>query len=383
MVPTYNEAENVGELLERIRRAMGGRGFSYEVVIVDDSSSDGTAEVARDTASRLGIPLKLIIRSSRGLAGAVMRGFREASGEYILVMDADLQHPPEVAAEMVERALREGLDIVIASRYVEGGGVEGWSIYRRIVSRLASIVARILIPQARRVRDPLSGFFLIRRSVIEAMEKSGVERHGRSFKILLEILVRGRYERIAEHPYIFKPRVRGRSKLGLRESLEFIKQVIELSDYRILKFMLVGSTGVIVNNLVLYALTSHMNVPVYIASPIAIETATVNNFILNDRWTFKRFRQMGRAYIRLAKYHIAVGLGNLVNYVVVLALHQILGIIPANILGIGLGFITNYLVSSEFVWEIAKSYKGSRLLRRGRDLYKVTQYNISRSNMKN
>jgi dolichol-phosphate mannosyltransferase len=368
VVPTYNEAENVGELLERISRAMAGKGFSYEIVIVDDSSSDGTAEVARDTASRLGIPLKLVIRSSRGLAGAVVRGFREASGEYILVMDADLQHPPEVAAEIIEKALKEDLDLVIASRYVEGGGVEGWSIHRRIVSRLASIAARILIPQARRVKDPLSGFFLVRRSVIEGVENSDIERHGRSFKILLEILVRGRYKRIAEHPYRFRPRIRGKSKLGLRESIEFLRQVMELSDYRIPKFMLVGSTGVVVNNLVLYTLTGYLNIPVYIASPIAIETATINNFMLNDKWTFKRFRQIGKAYIRLAKYHVAVGLGNLVNYVVVLALHQILGIIPANILGIGLGFITNYLVSSEFVWEIAKNYRGSRPAHKNRKL---------------
>jgi dolichol-phosphate mannosyltransferase len=143
---------------------------------------------------------------------------------------------------------------------------------------------------------------------------------------------------------------------------------MELSDYRIPKFMLVGSTGVVVNNLVLYTLTGYLNIPVYIASSIAIETATINNFMLNDRWTFKRFRQIGKAYIRLAKYHIAVGLGNLVNYVVVLALHQILGIIPANILGIGLGFITNYLVSSEFVWEIAKNYRGSRPAHKNRKL---------------
>lgn len=353
-MPTYNEAENIGELLERISRVFSREGYSYEVVMVDDSSSDGTAELARGIASRLGVPLRLIVRNSRGLAGAVLRGFRESSGEYIIVMDADLQHPPEAILEMVERALREDLDLVIGSRYVKGGSIEGWGVHRRIFSWLASILSRVLIPQARGIKDPLSGFFLVKRSVIQDLDAQSFEKHGRSFKILLEILVRGRYKRIAEHPYRFRPRTRGKSKLGVREGLEFIKQVIELSDYRIPKFLGVGLTGVVVNNLLLYALVSYAGLPVYIASPIAIETATINNFILNDRWTFKRFRELGEAHIRLAKYHVAVGLGNLVNYATVLTLHPFIGIIPSNVLGIGLGFITNYLVSSEFVWEIAK-----------------------------
>jgi len=360
VVPTYNEAENVGILLDRVRRAIGGSGIEYEVVVVDDSSSDGTAEVARRVSEELGVPLRLVVRrGERGLASAVARGFREAGGEYIAVMDADLQHPPEVLAEMLSRALGEGADIVVASRYVGGGGVEGWGLHRRLASRLATIAARVLIPQARRVRDPLSGFFLVRRGVIEGISPEALSR-GRSFKILLEILVRGRYGKVVEHPYRFKPRERGKSKLGAREAIEFVRQVVELSDYRLLKFVAVGLSGVLVNNIVLYMLAGVSGVPVYIASPIAIEVATINNFTLNDRWTFKRFRELGRLYTRLAKYHVAVGLGNLVNYAVVLALHTLVGIIPSNILGIGLGFITNYLVSSEFVWEVSKGLKTSQ-----------------------
>jgi len=167
---------------------------------------------------------------------------------------------------------------------------------------------------------------------------------------------------VVEHPYRFRPRERGKSKLGAREAIEFLRQVVELSDYRLLKFIAVGLSGVLVNNLVLYILSGVLGVPVYIASPVAIEVATINNFTLNDRWTFKRFRELGRLYVRLAKYHVAVGLGNLVNYVVVLALHRFLGVIPSNILGIGLGFIANYMVSSEFVWEVSRDLKS---LRRG------------------
>lgn len=356
MIPTYNEAENIGELLARIRSSLEEVRGGYEVIIIDDSSIDGTADLAERVGRELGIPVRVIVRRGvRGLASAVARGFREAHGEFILVIDADLQHPPEKIREMLSRAVKENLDLVIASRYIEGGGIEGWGMHRRLLSRLASMVARILIPRARGIRDPLSGFFLIRRSSIMNMDLDSIESHGRSFKILLEILVKGRIEKVAEHPYIFSPRKRGRSKLGLMESIEFIKQVMELSEYRLPKFMLVGLSGVLVNNLILYILTTHLLVPVYISSPAAIEIATINNFTLNERWTFKKFRQTGGWVSRLVKYHAAVGLGNLVNYITVLALHSLLGVIASNILGIGLGFITNYLVSSEFVWEIAKN----------------------------
>lgn len=357
VIPTYNEAENIEELLTKIKNSLENVGIaSYEVVIVDDSSSDGTAYIAKRAITRLGIPGRIIVRSGpRGLTSAIMRGFAESRGVFVVVMDADLQHPPEVIPMLFEKASKDGLDVVIASRYVEGGGIEGMPIHRRVISRVAALITRILIPQARGIKDPLSGFFLARRKVIEDMGMEAVEKHGRSFKTLLEILVRGRYRGVAEHPYIFKPRKRGRSKLGLRESLEFIRQVMELSEYRLPKFLIVGLSGVFVNMVVLYILANILGIPVFIASPAAIELATINNFTLNDRWTFKRFRLMGSWYKRLLKYHAAVGLGNLVNYAVVLVLHSLLGVMVANIIGIAMGFITNYLVSSEFVWEAAKS----------------------------
>lgn len=356
VVPTYNEAENIAELLTRIRSSLKDFGDGYEVIIIDDSSVDGTADLAERVGRELGIPVRVVVRRGvRGLASAVARGFKEARGDFILVMDADLQHPPEKIGEMLSRAIKENLDLVIASRYIGGGGVEGWGFHRRLLSRLASMAARILIPRARGIRDPLSGFFLVRRSSIMNMDLDSIERRGRGFKILLEILVRGSIERVAEHPYIFSPRRRGRSKLGLVESIEFIKQVMELSEYRLPKFMLVGLSGVLVNNLVLYILTAHLQIPVYISSLAAIEIATINNFTLNERWTFKRFREIGGWIFRLVKYHAAVGIGNLVNYITVLTLHSFIGVITSNIFGIGLGFITNYLVSSEFVWEVAKN----------------------------
>lgn len=352
VIPTYNEAENVAELLTRIKRSMDPLGLEYEVVMVDDSSADGTAEIALNTARELKISLRLVVRrGERGLASAVFRGMREARGDLFLVMDADLQHPPEVGAELVLRALRENLDLVIASRYARGGGVAGWSMHRRVVSRAASLAARLLIPRTRAVKDPMSGFFAVRKRVVEdlILERP---RRGRGFKVLVEILVRGSYERVGEHPYVFRPRERGKSKLGLVEVLEFLLQLLELSGYRLAKFAAVGSSGILVNNVALYVFNKILRIPVYAASPAAIEISIINNFVLNDVWTFRDLRS-GPWPLRLLKYHAAVGLGSLVNYVTVLAAHQILGIIEANTLGIFLGFVANYMVSSEFVWGLS------------------------------
>ncbi len=358
VIPTYNEAENIEELLREIKRSLERAGIdSYEAIVVDDSSSDGTAEIAKRALEELNIPGRVIVRSgSRGLTSAIVRGFAESRGRYVVVMDADLQHPPEAIPELFKKAWTLDLDIVVASRYIKGGGIEGMPIHRRFMSRVAALITRILIPQARGIRDPLSGFFLVERSVIEGMSTEDVERHGKSFKILLEILVKGKYEKVTEHPYLFRPRRRGKSKLGIRESIEFIRQVMELSEYRLPKFMVVGLSGVAVNMGMLYILHGILGISIIISSPVAIELATINNFTLNDRWTFKRFRLMGSWYERLLKYHVAVGLGNLVNYITVLALSGVFGVLYliSNIIGIALGFITNYLVSSEFVWEIAR-----------------------------
>ncbi|MEM0439671.1 MAG: glycosyltransferase, partial [Sulfolobales archaeon] len=136
VIPTYNEAENIEELLTGIKNSLESAGIvSYEVIVVDDSSSDGTAEIARNVVERLKIPGRIIVRSGhRGLTSAIMRGFAESRGKYIVVMDADLQHPPETIPGLFEKASNEDLDVVIASRYIKGGGIEGAPIHRRFIS---------------------------------------------------------------------------------------------------------------------------------------------------------------------------------------------------------------------------------------------------------
>jgi len=226
VVPTYNERENVGPLIERLHRSLAG--LDYEVLVVDDGSPDGTAEAALECGRRLGAPVRVLVRPGRlGLSSAVLDGARAARGEVVCVMDADLQHPPELIPSMLEALRSTGADIVVASRYVEGGGVEGWSPLRRLMSLAATLLARLLVPRARGVRDPMSGFFMFRRRVVE-----GVELRPRGFKVLLELLARGRWSRAVEVPYVFRPRERGCSKMGARTIAEYLAQLSALAYRR-------------------------------------------------------------------------------------------------------------------------------------------------------
>ncbi len=344
IVPTYNERENLPVLIERIDKALRGK-YSYEIIVVDDNSPDKTWEVALEYAGK-GYPVILVKRPGKlGLGTAVLDGVRKARGKYIVVMDADLQHPPEILPRLLEAALSGDADIVVASRYTSGGGVEGWSTIRKIISKGATLIAKLLLPQARLTSDPMSGFFLFKREIIE-----GVELNPLGYKILLEILVKAKYNRVVDVPYIFHRRLRGESKLGASEMWRYIKHVLKLSEYRPIKFAVVGASGVLVNEGVLYlALNAGLNEA--IAGLISIEASIISNFVLNDLWTF-RSRRTGSWIWRIAKYHLSVALGAVIMYGTYMGLLWWLSLNPylAMLIGIILGFIANYLLSEIVVW---------------------------------
>lgn len=346
VVPTYNERENIGELVRRLSDSM--RGLEYEVVIVDDNSPDGTWKAAMELSSRY--PVRVVRRvGERGLASAVVRGFREARGDVIVVMDADLQHPPEDVPRLI--AALEEADVAVASRYASGGGVEGWSLARRVISWGATLLARLLLPRAKCVKDPVSGFFAVRRSAIEGVELSPV-----GYKILLEVLVKGRYRRVAEVPYVFRCRQRGESKLSSREVFKYVKHLLKLMKWsgeleRALKFAVVGCTGIAVNEGLLYILRGCLGLKLAAAGLLAVEASVLNNFTWNDIWTF-RDQRPGSLAARCLKYHAAVALGAGVNVAALLALTALgLHYLLSNLAGIALGFLANYMVSRHWVWQ--------------------------------
>ncbi|HLD06836.1 MAG TPA: polyprenol monophosphomannose synthase [Candidatus Nanoarchaeia archaeon] len=220
VIPTYNERKNLAVLVQRIDRVLKG----HEIIIVDDHSPDGTGRRAEQLAARY--PVRCIHRREKeGLGSAVIAGCGQAQGKHIVVMDADLSHPPELIPRLVD-ALRES-DLAIASRYCAGGGVRNWPLARRAISGGARLLCRPLAA-AHGVHDPLSGFFAMRRSVI-----AGIRLQVAGFKILLEILARGRVRRIAEIPYMFTDRRQGSSKLGVHEAFRYMKQLAQLYRARL------------------------------------------------------------------------------------------------------------------------------------------------------
>ena len=226
VVPTYNERENVGRLVEEVRRAAVP---GLTLLFVDDTSPDGTGDLLRDMASR-DPSVKLLVRSTRtGIGSAYQDGFREAissiAPDIIIEMDADLQHPPSVIGELV-RAVQAGADVAVGSRYVAGGGVSGWSLWRRTVSKGANAYARTMLRI--NVRDATSGFRAYTRAKAEQVAHVTLPAKGFEFQVAsLYMLKKG--SRFAEVPYTFAARTAGKSKLGLADMVRFFLSVIRIA----------------------------------------------------------------------------------------------------------------------------------------------------------
>ncbi len=224
VVPTYNEAQNLPELLARIGSAFRGQeDLEPEVLIADDASPDGTAEAALRLASELAFPLRVISRSGpRSLSLSVLAAARAARHAVIVVLDADLSHSPDEAPALARSIVDEGFDVAIASRYALGGAIRGWPLRRRLLSAAGTRLARHLQGRKVPVRDPLSGYFACRRELL--LEPMGTAPAG--FKVLLHILLARPDLGVLELPSSFQDRRCGASKLGLRQDFEFLSQVV-------------------------------------------------------------------------------------------------------------------------------------------------------------
>ena len=222
VVPTYNERSRIGELVNALFAAASSARLNLEVVVVDDNSPDGTGALADELAATR--PMRVVHRAGKlGLGSAVIAGFGVASAPVLGVMDADFSHPPSLVPTLytVQRATEA--DVVVGSRYIPGGSTPQWPWTRRLMSRAACWLARPITP----IRDASSGFFLIRRPLIER-----VTIQAAGFKILLELLVRAKPVRLVEVPYRFDDREEGESKMSLREAAGYLFQVKDLAILR-------------------------------------------------------------------------------------------------------------------------------------------------------
>ena len=216
ITPTYNEAGSITLLVDRLASSLAGR--EWELVVVDDGSPDGTAEIAAALAPAR--PVRVVRRAGKaGLASAVIAGMKETRGDPLVVMDADLSHPPEIVPALVD-AISAGADLAVGSRYVRGGATMDWPLRRRVVSRVACLMGSVLVP----VRDATSGFFAVRKSAID-----GVRLNAIGFKIGLEVIARARASRIVEVPYTFRDRELGKSKFGRREIIQYVVQLGQIA----------------------------------------------------------------------------------------------------------------------------------------------------------
>jgi len=351
IVPTYKEKENIPKLFDRIFKVFKTNKISGEIIVVDDDSQDGTEEVVNKYIKN-GAPVKLIVRKDeRGLASACIAGFKQAEGNVLLVMDADLQHPPEKIPELIN-AIKNGTDIAIASRYIEGGSTGEWGIGRRIVSKGASGLANTLFKEIKNIKDKESGFFAFRKKVIK-----DVQLKPKGYKILLEILILGNYGKAEEVAYEFGERSEGESKLGVSIIFSYISHLISLlwvtgKLVKFCKFCIVGLIGVGVNLGFLYILT---NAGLYymISGAISLEASVLANFFFNRAWTFKEEAKQVNVGEAILKDHATRFAGVLINYACLYVFTEIFDIyyVLSMTIGIAIATMWNFIGNALWVWK--------------------------------
>ncbi|KDA05420.1 glycosyl transferase family 2 [Microbacterium sp. CH12i] len=288
IVPTFNERANVAELVARVGAALAGH--EAEILFIDDSKDDTASEVKR-VAADAPLPVRVIHRAENtgGLGGAVALGLAEAAADICVVMDGDLQHPPELIPALVERFEQGDADVVAASRYVGGGDSRGLGTAVRFgVSRAATWLTKAMFPRRlARSTDPMTGFFLVDRRRFDL-----AQLRPRGFKILLEILARSDV-RIAEVPMEFSERRNGTSKASLRQGATFAAHLTRLRFGKMSLFALIGAVGAVVNLTIMWALTA-MGMDYIWAAIIGAAATIVGNFVLQERFVFADMRQDAR-----------------------------------------------------------------------------------------
>ncbi len=358
VLPTYNEAENIESITKAIF-AMQSNIDTHQlyVIVVDDNSPDGTQEIVKKQIQQHPY-LRLITGNKVGLGDAYKRGISFAISTFnpdlLLQMDADGQHDPTLIPKFINLA-NDGFSLVIGSRYVPGGSTPDFSYWRKFLSIVGNFLIRHL-GKASNVQDCTSGFRCIKANLLPKCNMDGLSTRGYSFQSLLVCeLIRNGAKPI-EVPIIFKDRVKGKSKLTLRDQIEFLVSITKIT-YRysedFIRYCLVGLVGMLVNIGAYLLLNRYFQIPLQAASLIAIEISIVSNFLLNNYWTFKTRPKKLSMIRRLLNFHIAAGIsGLLFYYLFFLLLTTVLGIndVLSILLATTTGTISNYTINSLWTW---------------------------------
>lgn len=362
ILPTYNEAQNIKRVIPWIfEQSIRIPSHDLHVLVVDDDSPDGTQDVVRDLMKDFE-NLHLVTGVKQGLGEAYKRGMRyairELSPDLILEMDADGQHDPALIPLFVLLA-DQGFSLIIGSRFSAGGATPDFSVWRKMISLAGNWMIRFFggIP---RIHDCTSGFRCIKAELIPKCDFDVLSTRGYSFQssFLCELLRNG--ARVIEVPIIFHDRISGKSKLSLKDQVEFLLNIARIRFRRseeFIKFCFVGLSGVLVNLGAYIYLTRALAVNFTIASPIAIELSILSNFLFNHIWTFHKRNTYGPLYKKLFKFHIVAGMAGLSNYFVFLILLYLLSFhdILSNFMGICMGTLINYSLNSLWTWREAET----------------------------
>jgi dolichol-phosphate mannosyltransferase len=347
IVPTFDEAPNIAPLVERIAAAT--RGEEVRVLFVDDSRDD-TPQVIEQVAATAPIPVRVIHRDAPtgGLSGAVVEGLQEVDTDFVIVMDGDLQHPPEVIPSLLEKLRTTRADVVVASRYTAGGTSAGLSnVLRHLVSTTSGALTKAMFPiRLRNVTDPMTGFFAIRTSSLDLSDL-----RPRGFKILLEILAREPLV-ATEVPFEFGRRLAGDSKASVVQGLRFVAQLAALRFGRLARFAAVGAIGTVLNLLILAALVA-MEVNYIVAAVIAAAVTILSNFFLQEHFAFRDLRHEGKTFRR--RFLESVGFNALEAAVRTPFLYLIVEFTPippvlSQAITLGVAFLIRFLFQSRVVY---------------------------------
>lgn len=351
VVPTFNERDNVTVLYRRLEATLAG--IAWEVVFVDDNSPDGTWEVVRALAQK-DSRVRCIRRiGRRGLSGACIEGILAASAPFAAVIDADLQHDETQLAKMFGLLQRGEAELVVGSRYIEGGSADSFNKQRAGASQLATEVARRVLKIE--IADPMSGFFMIRR---DRFEQLAPQLSTQGFKILLDIIASADGKlRTIEVPYSFGARQHGESKLDSMVALDFLGLVLaklthDVVSLRFLLFAMVGSTGLVVHLVTLFITLNVFKEPFAEAQAAGALVAMTSNFILNNFLTYRDQRLKGFAILRgLLLFYVVCSVGLLANVGVAFSVYDQEPIWwLAGLAGALMGVVWNYAMSGLFVW---------------------------------
>lgn len=350
IIPTYCEAENLPVLIPRLHHALCQAHLVGEILIVDDNSPDDTPGVCERLSKDCSLTL-LVRRNERGLSSAVIHGMEHATGHILLVMDADLSHPPERVPDLVAALNDPAVDFVIGSRYTPGGSTDDrWGLFRWLNSRVATLLARPFTS----ARDPMAGFFALRRETFNNADR--LDPIG--YKIGLELLVKCHCSNIREVPIAFNDRLHGTTKLTMHEQVNYLRHLKRLFEYktggwgRLAQFILVGVTGSVIDLLSFRLLLLSLTFP--LARGLAIWVAMTWNFYLNRRLAFSYARR-GPIIRQYLLFCLACSLGALINWAVSIGLGRSSPFfahfpVLAAAIGIVAGTGFNYALSSGIVF---------------------------------